>query len=316
MASVAYVTSDQVLMENEQQNVDCPVSVQLPCASIQPQGTAWLVPIVNSGGILIGYNINHDTAKPTPDSVNTVRLWDKERNVTYWAAIDDADDETVFIDRCNACCGATPVMPTVTIPAPITEDCPCADSDGNYTFFFPVPDNPNTLDFLITNGTFNGVAGTPTPAAGGYANIAAVLTFLQTAVTGWAAYGTWSLVNSNKTIKLVSATTECANVVLGLEEASYCFEIPGTATPVNGIKIGAGTPVNTEFPQISFDDTTAARRQAIIDAIQPFLPQGTLEIVDDSGTYYLKYTGISLPVNLTLDGSDVAGTTFSTGACP
>ena len=57
MASVAYVTSDQVLMENEQQNVDCPVSVQLPCASIQPQGTAWLVPIVNSGGILIGYNI-------------------------------------------------------------------------------------------------------------------------------------------------------------------------------------------------------------------------------------------------------------------
>jgi hypothetical protein len=312
MASVAYVTSNQVLQANEQQFIGCPITVQLNCANIQPQGVAWFVP-VTSNGLLYSYNIVIDSAKPTADSVHAIRLWDKEKNVTYWAAIDDSDTEATFVTKCNACCGATPVMATVTIPAPLVQDCPCIDDSGKYNYFIPVPSNPNTLDYLIS-GIFNGVAGTPAPAGGGYANTGTLLTFLNTATTGWAAYGVWSYVNSNKTLKLVSTTVICAQIELSLETKSYCFQIPSTATEVNGITIGA-TPVTTDFPNIFFDDTSASNRQAIIDAIRPFLI-GELTLETDSGDYFVKYTGIQLPVHLTLDGSTVSGTTFATGTCP
>lgn len=314
MSSVAFVTSNQVVRINEQDYAECLQSAQVPCEDTITQGTAWAVPVVSAAGLLAGYDMVISATKPQSDAINTVRVWNKTRKITWFLAIGDSDTEAAFVDKCNACCGATPVMDTVTIPSPLVEDCPCADSDGNYTWLFPFPTNDIPLDYLLTGFTFNG-ATPPTPAAGGYASKAAVLTFVQTAVTGWAAYGTWSLEGDNdEYLKLVSTSTECAGGDITLEEASYCFEIPAASTEVNGIKIGA-TPVNTEFPNITFDDTTAANRQTVIDAIRPYLI-GDLEVVEDTGTYFVKYTGIQEPVTLTLDGVDVAATAFSTGACP
>lgn len=313
MASVTFVTSNQVIRINDQNLAQCPGSAQIACADSVPQGTAWAVPVVDSFGILSGYDIVVAADKPSPDSIHVLRVWDVERNITYFIAIDDADDGSVFVDNCNACCGTTPVMPTVVIPDPIVEECPCADEDGNIVFQIPMPSNPNSLDLLIS-GTFNGVAGTPAPAAGGYADATALLTFLNTAVTGWAAYGTWSYAGvGNTTLILTSTTTLCADVEVTLEAASYCFEIPAVATEVNGITIGA-PPTTTNFPNIFFDASTAASRQAVIDAISPFLI-GTLEIVG-AGPYFVKYTGVQLPVVLTLDNVAVVATTFTEGACP
>jgi len=312
MASVQFVTSNQVIQINNIPHFECPVTKNINCENTVIEGVWWAVPTIQ-GGIQSGWSFEKVSTAPSVDSVKVLRVYDKKALTTYWLALDPSTgSENDFIDRCNACCGTTPVMPDVTISPVLVEECPCADADGNYIYVWPLPYNPNTLNISIEGSSFNGVAGTPAPAAGGYATPAALLTFLNTAVTGWDAYGTWTLENANTLVKLVSSTVQCAAVDFGLIAESYCFEIPGASTEVNGIKIGGEI---TTFPNIFFSDSTESTRQAIIDAIRPFLI-GDLEIVEDGGDYFVKYTGFAVPDNLTLDGADVAGTTFSTGACP
>lgn len=314
MSSVAFVTSNQVLAINELDYGTCPQSAQIPCEDTITQGLAWAVPVTQNG-VLYGYEISTVVDKPQSDAVHVVRIWNRTLKITWFAAIGDNDTEAAFVDKCNACCGATPVMTTVTIPNPLVQECPCADEDGNYVYKIPMPSNPNSLALIIA-GKFNGVDGVPAPAAT-YADAAALLTFLNTAVTGWDAYGTWTYEGAgNATLVLTSTTVLCAQIEVTLETASYCFEIPGTPTLVDGIDMdNDGDTVNTSFPQISFDDTTAASRQAIVDALTPYLI-GDLEVVLDAGSYFLKYTGVQKPLNLTIGGVLVAATAFSTGACP
>lgn len=314
MASVAYVESTQVLQVNNIPLYECPKTASIPCEGTQLQGIYWGVPIMG-GGIQTGWQWVIQATQPTADSVRAIRLWDPSTSTTWYIAVTaDQTSEEAFVSRCNACCGTTPSMPTVTYQAPVYEECPCAvDVNGTntYTYYFPVPTNPNALNYLITSSSFNQVAGTPAPAGGGYANIAAVLTFLQTAVTGWAAYGTWSLVNSNTLIKLVSTTVTCAGLNLSLLAKSYCFAIPDADTTANGMRIGGQ---DLTFPLVHFSDDSASTRQAIVDAIRPFLI-GDLVIVG-SGPYYVKYTGFQVPNRLNLNGAAVSGTTFATGTCP
>lgn len=312
MSSIAFVTASTVLAQDEVDYIACGgKSLQIPCENVAIQGLVWWVP-TSSNGIPTGYRPVIQATKPTTDSVKTVRVLDKTKNITYYIAIADGDDETVFSDACNSCCDNDPVIPPVTIPTPIVEEEPCPVVDDQtlvYEFQFPLPLNPFSLTYKVPIITINGV---PQSALNGpYADPAAVLAAVQGA---YGSAGTWSLGAGNTLLLLSSETTESASVDIELIPESYCFEIPGTDTTVNGIKLGSPAE-NVEFPQVVFNDTTADLRNAIVNAIQPYLI-GTVEVVEDTGTYYVKYTGLGLPVNLTLDGADVAGTTFATGTCP
>lgn len=321
MSSVAFVKSTQVIQVNEISYGACPRTENIPCEGTQMQGLWWAEP-TTIGGAVNGYKIvkgdaRDNYAKPTTDSIRVQRVFNTVNNYTYWLAVDDAAEESLFVDRCNACCGATPVMPTVTIPAPIVEQMPCPNVPNGtptYTFEFAIPANPNTLKIALNNFTFNAVAGTPTPTAPptGYASAAAILTWVQ---ANWAAYGTWSLVNSSKELQLVSTTTVSAGGTIDLIAKSYCFQIPGTSTETNGITIGS---TDVDFPNIFFDNTSAPNRNAIVNAIAPFFANGAddLSIVFSSPNYFVKYTGLQLPVHLLLDGATISGTTFATGTCP
>src|SRR4051812_30203503 len=186
MSSVAFVKSTQVIQRNEISYAACPRTENIPCEGTIIQGLWWAVPQVYGGGI-DGYKITKgeirdNYTKPSADSIRVLRVYNAIANNTYWIAVADADTEAVFVDKCNACCGATPSMGVVTIPDPIIEQAPCADVPNGtplYTFEFPIPANPNTLMIALNDFTFNGVAGTPTPTAGGYASAAAILTWVQ-----------------------------------------------------------------------------------------------------------------------------------------
>jgi hypothetical protein len=166
---------------------------------------------------------------------------------------------------------------------------------------------------LLVTGYFNGAAAAVTPAAGGYANPAALLTFANTAVTGWAAYGTWSLINNGThyVLQLVSETVECADVRITLEADEYCFTFQAGDETVDGIIIG-GTLV--EFPAVTFSENNP---EVLVNAIAPYLI-GTeaLEIQENGGVTYLHYKGLQIPTKLQYEGADVVGVAdFAAGVC-
>lgn len=308
MASVQFVKAVAVMIGG---NVfaECPQAVQIECDNSKVEGTAWLVPVVRMGRV-ISYDVSLAASKPSPDSIHCVRIKDRLKEQTYFIVIADNADESVFIDQCNACCGDTPAMPYVSIPVAYAEESPCPDADGYYEFLIPMPSNPNSLKYLLPLGVFNGAAASVTPSGSGYASTAALLTFLNTATTGWGDYGTWSYLNSNKTLKLRSNVVKTAAVQVSLLTVSYCMQVQAADKIANGILIGG---VQVAMDQITFKDTTA---QVLVDAIKKFLV-GTVEIVNDSGNTFVKYTGVQVPAKLQYNEADISGVNaFTTGACP
>lgn len=286
---------------------DCPKTVQIPCGNIQIQGVEWWVPIV-SGGKLCGYrrwlgNSPGGSDPPQPDAVKTLRIWDIDGNNTLWILIENSDDETSFVDNCNGCCGTTPVMASVTIPNPIVEDCACA-VDGEYTYNFTIPSNPNALKYNILLPTVNGVVLTPALSAAGYATPAALLTAVQ---TNWAGAGTWSLQAGNTVLRLVSEDAACVGLSVVLLAASYCLTVGASGSPddYNGIKFGTDI---VSFPTISVD---ADNRDDLVNAIRPFLV-GT---ISTSVAGKIQYTGLQKPVEMTFDGVLVTGRAWAAGVC-
>lgn len=311
MSSIAFVTA-QVIAQNEVDYIECGgKALQIPCEDIAVQGTLWFVPQI-ANGILTGYRPDMSADKPTTDSIHVLRILDRTKNSTYYILIADNADETVFTNLCNNCCDESSIMPVVTIPEPIIEEAPCPTVPSGtpvYDFQFNIPANPYSLDYRAPYISINGVV--QADLAGPYADPTALLA----AFTGtYGSAGTWTLNDDETLLLLSSTTTETAGVTVELIDESYCFEIPDTNTTVNGIKVGSPAQ-NVTFPQVTFNDTTESLRNAIVNAIQPYL-NGTVEVVENTGTYYVKYTGQMLPVQLTLDGANVSGTAFASGTCP
>lgn len=309
MSSVAFVIGKALYVDSINYAA-CPKTVSIPCEGTRVENLAWAVPIV-ANGLLIGYDFTLVATKPSSDSVRVLRIYNNITKSTWWIVVADDATQDTFDSRCNACCGATPTMPTVTIPDPLICTDVCADDSGDYIFDFPIPANPNTLEYIVSGGTFNNAAATAL-SPDTFANVAALLAGVQ---ADWSAYGTWSLEATNTILRLTSTTTTCAGMNINLVPAEYCMLIPEDPTDVNGITIGGSDIV---FPQISFDNTTAANRNAIVDAISPYLI-GELSIAEDGGNpgdWYLHYTGLQKPEILQLDGVDVTDTDFSTGNCP
>lgn len=315
MSSIAFVRSDQVVSINDLSYANCPKTENIPCESAVPQGIWWAEPYITSTG-LTRYNYLKEipiqyNGTPPADWFRVLRIWNTLNDTTLYIAV-DADGEADFVDACNGCCGETPVMPTVTIPAAIIEVEVCANEAGNFVIDFPLPYNPNNLPLQVGNPVY--INGSPAAALtpfGPFANPAAMLAeFVSTYST---TYGTWSLQNSNKVLRLTGTVASSAGVDIQLVAASYCFQIPGTNTTVDGIRFNA---TNALLPsgQIIFSNATATSRNAIAAALSQVLV-GTVEVVG-AGPYYIKYTGLQVPSQLTLAGANVSGTVFATGTCP
>ncbi len=304
--SVKFVTA-KLFQKNGIPLYVSPKTEQIPCDSISVEGVEWWVPTLSSGR-LTGYrrwigNSPGGSALPQPDAVKTLRVRNHDTMETYWILIETTDDDTSFTANCNGCCGTTPVMATVTIPAPIVENCICADADGNYVHNFPIPANPNSLKYLVLTPSFNGVFGASLSGSG-YTTPGNLLT---AAAAAYAAEGTWSLAASNTILRLTSTTTSCAGLQVTLLTASYCLTLPVSSTPVNGIKFGT-----TVYSFGTFSVSQTLNQQALINAISQYLI-GTIVLA--SSDTKIQYTGLQVPVAITFDGSNVSGMTFAAGVC-
>lgn len=248
----------------------------IPCrATIM--GVFWKLP-VTLGNRLISYNyrVAVDAVKPTPDALKVLRLKDAlDANTEYGIALLDSDGVTgySFIDNCNGCCGATPVMATVTIPQPILQSPPQTSVAGVNTFVFPFPANPNALLYDIDFPWFNGVGPvTPYVAAG----ITTAALFVIWANANWSDYGTWSSVGdvvrlaSEDGVSVIFVTE--AGVAPNLVPAPWCFDLTAFSTPaaVNGVQFGTGSILPfAPFMLTNVNQTTLQNR------LTPFMPFAT-----------------------------------------
>ena len=283
----------------------------IPCKNVVAIGIFWLVPQV-TGGRVDGYNFVIGGARPTADAVKTIKIQDNNNHNEDFIAVEDSITLDDFASKCNECCDVTPEFTAPTIPVPLVQEAPCPIIPSGtpvYPYDFPFPDNPNTLNYSL-QGIFNGAYASPVPNPAGYANTAAVLTFAQAASpSGWANYGTWSIItlpSTRKILHLDSTTVLNGNVEIGLIAKSYCLDLPASPATINSIVIGG---VTSTFPAVTIDRANPA---AAFDKIRPFLI-GTLTIETGSGHAKYQYTGLQVPATLKNDATTVA--TWTAGAC-
>lgn len=318
--SVKFVQSNQVVEVNAQTYLwpNYPNGIankQIPCENVEIVGSYWKIP-VTLGNRVTGYNIlvATDSNKPSPDAVKILRVKDTSDNTEYGFAVVDTDQVSTtsppsqFAYLCDGVGGILPVMPTVTIPVPIMQSNPqTTAANGDNTFIFAFPANPNALLYSILYPWFNGVAPTTPYAPSGITTVAQFITWAN---ANWSTYGTWTSASTN-TAKLVSPTSAGTPVAkagfdVSLTPVHYCITLNASPDPVNGIKIsGAVMPITP----LSAGRTN---RQALIDAIKKYFPTGvfTTAVVNKIDLYTTQ-----VPQTITYNGSDVAGLTWTLGAC-
>lgn len=257
---VKFVQSDQVTNVNGE-NFAWPANpdgtpMQIPCENTEIIGSYWRIPQV-IGGRVAGYQTQVDngtSTKPTPDAIKILRvkLTDTAGITQVDMAIADTDNVPTsspvnqFAYLCNGTGGTLPVMPTITIPVPIQQNTPQVtnNSNGDNTFYFPFPDNPNGLEYNVQGAWFNGIDAVPAFDPSGLTTVADVATWAN---SNWSDYGTWSNPGGGNILQLVSTTSEtpqvaAAGIVVDLTADTFCFNITAYSTPtnVNGIKFGSG----------------------------------------------------------------------------
>lgn len=287
------------------------ISQSIPCRSI-PMGFFWLIPVV-SGNRVIRFNelVATTSLKPQDDAFKVLRLKDAiNANTEYTIAVLDSDGVTgsTFIDNCNGCCGDTPVMPTVTIPAPILQLAPEVNDAGERIFTFPFPSNPNGLLYSIPFPWFNGAAPAQAYEPTGITTPAQFVTWANTAGK-WDDYGTWS--SSGDVVFLTNTDSdtivlEKAGLDITLTPATFCFNLTSFSTPaaVNGIQFGTGATFT--FPAFML---TNANQQKVINSIKKFIPDATFTIV----TNKLQVATTQATPKLKNDATTVV--TAGTGVC-
>jgi hypothetical protein len=305
---------EQIIASVFQQNTyglfSCQPQRSINCSKAVVEGIEWFVPEIDGNDIMRGYRrwIEKTDTKPQSDAVKTIRI--RVDGQTYWLAVADDAVAQDFADACNECCeNGTPVLVAPTIPEPVIEYTPQVDSDGNSTFLVPLPD-VITGQKIILGGTFNGDEPTVTPDAAGYETAADVLTFANTATTGWAEYGTWSLVthtNGQKSLKLVSNSSAdtpvtSAGITAALLEQEFCntltnFPFTFDAVHHNGVETEVAT-------------TTVANMEELIIAVANIFADGT---ITKFSALKLNYKGPGVPSGFGFEGDIVEA--FVAGAC-
>lgn len=295
--------SKQILAPIFQQNVyglyGCVPSKPISCDNAEVNGIEWFTPVLISG-VLKGYKSSRGV-KPQLDSVKTVRV--QVNSSTFWIAIADDQNESDFLDACNACCEAgTPLMTLPTIPAILYEDVVCANDDGTFTYLAAVPVLATGQKIIPELFTCAGVALTPTALAGGHVSAAAFVTW---ATTNWSAYGTFAVSpDGNNVIWTAVAGCTAASLSFKLLTQSFCAGTLTFPKTVHSVVINGVTKV---LPS----DLVVADADDMIAAIASILGDG---VVTKFSATQINYAGTGVP-GVVKDDTDATIATFSLGAC-
>lgn len=173
--------------------------MEIPCPDSSGGGVIdgdfWAVPVnegLPAGFNYQGYNLADASATaPTPSSFAVVKISSRLSSDSWYVLGTSAD----YIASCAVCCGDSPVPMPTDDDLPLQPGCQlmCQYNNGTDQQYFATLGLPALTGNkrYFPYGYFNGEA-LPAASASGYATVAALLTFLNTAVTGWAAVGTWT----------------------------------------------------------------------------------------------------------------------------
>lgn len=275
---IQFVTSTQVMQVNAE-NYTYPtypngLTKAIP-SRVQVLAAYWFIP-VTLGNRLLHYNelIATDATKPQADAFKVLRLKDAiDANTEYAIAVADADCVTTnsFVDKCNGCCGSTPVMADVTIPTPILQSPPQVTASLSNAFVFPFPANPNARLYSIPFPWFNGSAPATAYEPSGITTPAQFVTWANTSGK-WDGFGTWT--STGDVVTLVSTSSDdifvlLAGMQISLTAALFCFDLSSfsAGAAVNGLKLGSATTLS--FLQLQLSNTN---QDALISRLQPLMP--------------------------------------------
>lgn len=197
-----YVQSNQVLLEDAIY-LGAPFTPQgianklISTVTTEIIGPYWLTPYVQNGvPIYPAMQPAYQTSvKPTPASVKALRLKSTETGIEMYIAILDTDCVTsnTYATYANDTTGTLPTMPTVTVPGPLVQYAPVSSTATSNTFYFPLPDNPNTLYYQCTSPWINGATPEAFPTT---ANTPANLVTALNSTYGTTHNATFSLVTT------------------------------------------------------------------------------------------------------------------------
>lgn len=181
--------------------------IQVPCRNVLLDEW-WAVPVKDAGIFTVlefiptEDNYQVPVTQPTYDSFRVVRARDKFSGYAWW--IYGTEDD--FVTSCSTCCDETPtpmpgddVFPILI--APCQDFCEITNDDGDFQAIFGLP-SLSAGKVYFPYGSYNNVALT-TASTSGYANVAALLSFLN---TNWTNLGspsqtiTWTATADNLTL--------------------------------------------------------------------------------------------------------------------
>jgi hypothetical protein len=164
------------LLRKNNWDYECVHQESILCSDSVVEGIYWRVPVISGLGVLSGFRYEISESKPSDDAVKAVRVRDRKNNITYYVAVADNADASVFTEACNACCDGDTELATVALPEPIIEEVGCADEDGDIDYFAIVPETVEATEVYMLSGSINGEALPAAPDAG-FADLAALETW-------------------------------------------------------------------------------------------------------------------------------------------
>jgi len=289
-----------------------PRTMQVPCDGSVPVAVEYLLPIVDNGRVTGSFGTTQDANEATPDSIKTIRVRNNNSGDVYNIVIPSSSDISAWATACNTCCGSVPDLTTGITITPVINEQRANESTATSGLLFAMPNNPYARNYTVPAISYNNGSVPFAPTAGGYASVSALLAALNSNAS---VMGTWSAINSNKTLRLVPANNvTSAGVDVDLAAGVFCLDIPVSAATVAVLtmKNDANVDTNITIPSLTLSE---ANRTGVLAAMRSAYPIGTWDVKTIGGTdYRLQYNGPARPV--ALKSADLTtSVVFSTGAC-
>lgn len=275
-----------------------PIPYQAVSTDFDSEGERWMVPqVVN--GVVESYEETYEDASAITDAFKAVRLKHPITGDVIYILGTEAD----WLDRVNECCGDTPTMPEITLPAPNLDEAPCCEteiteSDCSYSYNDTVGEIAAGQKIQLA-GSNDGVAFTPVSDVAGFASYAAAITWAN---ANWSAYGAFTAIKDDAGvtvgIKFTSSTVSKGAFKVSLLAQKYCL------TVVVGDKFDKVTNngVQTALPA----EITVVDADQVIAAIKDYFGDATLTAFSATKINFVS-TGIPLGYQGTNSRSVVAG---------
>jgi hypothetical protein len=296
MSDVKYIMAQVFMADIYGTGLICDTIAKEPVsAENQVLGEEWYVPF-SDNGTLARYDRVIQPLAPTLDAVRTVRLRNPDTGATVWILGLSSD----WVDRVNACCGATPSMPDQTLPAVSIEDAPCGvpvcvPGSTTYQYVDVIPVMV-VGDAVVLSGSANGVAFTPVAPATGFASAASALAW---AIANWGAYGTWTLSPDGDGLTLTSTTAVRGqvNVVFkGKGGIATHGAITGGTLYTNGVYKGVPLTGGTGSGATA-DITVAGNAVTVVTMVKPGIGYTVGDVLSaNAGNIGGTGSGFSTPV--------------------